>query len=130
MQPGSFADARHRRVAWALRAGLLAVGMLLVLGAPCAAQSLAGSRAEYLRQFDSDGDGRISQAEYVRYMSAGFHALDRNGDGILQASELPGGHGRALTLAGREHDLRAQFQRLDRNHDHYLNAKELTAPPG
>ena len=66
----------------------------------------------------------------MRYLSAGFHALDRNGDGILQSAELPGGHGRPLTLAEREHDLRQQFRRLDRNRDRYLDANELTAPPG
>ena len=95
----------------------------------CAAQGLGQTRADYLRAFDTSGDGRVSQAEYVRYLSAGFHALDRNGDGILQSSELPGGHGRPLTLAEREHDLRKQFRRLDRNRDRYLNANELTAPP-
>ena len=95
----------------------------------CAAQGLGQTRVDYLRAFDTNGDGRVSQAEYVRYLSAGFHALDRNGDGNLQSSELPGGHGRPLTLAEREHDLRQQFRRLDRNRDHYLNANELTAPP-
>ncbi len=105
--------------------------LLLVTGAAVSlAQTMPGSRADYLRVLDSDGDGRISQSEYLQYMSAGFHALDRNGDGILQPAELPGGRGHAINLAEREHDLRVQFQRLDRNHDRYLSASELTAPPG
>jgi Ca2+-binding EF-hand superfamily protein len=108
---------------------LLGAGLFALCSMACIAQSLAQTRADYLRAFDANGDGRVSQAEYVRYLSAGFHALDRNGDGILQSSELPGGHGRALTRAEREHDLRQQFRRLDRNHDHYLDANELTAPP-
>ena len=66
----------------------------------------------------------------MQYLSTGFHALDRNGDGVLEASELPGGRGAPLTLDERQQDLRRQFRQLDRNHDHYLDANELTAPPG
>jgi Ca2+-binding EF-hand superfamily protein len=104
--------------------------VLLVISAACSAQNLAPTRADYLRAFDTDGDGRVSPIEYVQYLSAGFHALDRNGDGVLDASELPGGRGGPLTLDQRQQDLRRQFRRLDRNHDHFLDAKELTAPPG
>ncbi len=93
------------------------------------AQTLPANRGAYLQLFDSDGDGRVSVAEYVHYMSAGFHAMDRDGNNVLTPSEMPGGHGRAITLSEREQDVRAQFQRLDRNHDHFLDAHELTAPP-
>jgi Ca2+-binding EF-hand superfamily protein len=79
--------------------------------------------------FDSDGDGRVSEAEYVARMSRGFQAMDRNGDGILEADELPGGRGRPITLRQYQDNLRKQFHRLDRNHDGYLDARELTAPP-
>ncbi|MFC5580581.1 EF-hand domain-containing protein [Rhodanobacter terrae] len=87
------------------------------------------SRSEYLRQFDSNGDGRVSEAEYVAYMSRGFRSMDRNGDGILQTDELPGGRGQPITLTGFQDNLRRQFHKLDRNHDGYLDARELTAPP-
>jgi Ca2+-binding EF-hand superfamily protein len=80
--------------------------------------------------FDRNGDGRVSEAEYVAYMSRGFQNLDRNSDGMLSVDELPGGHGRPISLRSYQNNLRRQFHKLDRNHDGYLNARELTAPPG
>jgi Ca2+-binding EF-hand superfamily protein len=86
--------------------------------------------AAYLRSFDGNGDGRISPAEYVHYMSAGFRQLDGNADGVLDATELPPGPRRAArTLAAFQADLRAQFRKLDRNGDGYLGARELAQPP-
>ncbi|MEO5810593.1 MAG: EF-hand domain-containing protein [Rhodanobacter sp.] len=103
---------------------------LLAAGLPCAAQTVANTRAEYLSMLDTDGDGRISSNEYVQYMSAGFSGMDSNGDGTLEPAELPGGKGRAITRREFQDNLRRQFRRLDRNRDGYLNARELTAPPG
>ncbi|MEY2161889.1 EF-hand domain-containing protein [Rhodanobacter denitrificans] len=87
------------------------------------------TRSAYLQMFDSDGDGRVSEAEYVAYMSRGFQAMDRNGDGILETDELPGGRGRPITLREYQDNLRRQFHKLDRHHRGYLDAQELTAPP-
>ena len=87
------------------------------------------SRTDYLRQFDSNGDGKVSEAEYVAYMSRGFFRMDLNHDGILETSELPGGRGRPITLQAFQNNLRRQFHRLDRHYHGYLNAAELTAPP-
>ena len=102
---------------------------LCLLTLPCAAQDFPSTPAEYLLNIDSNGDGKISEPEYVAYLSRGFQQMDSNGDGILEASELPGGHGKPITLKSFQDNLRAQFHRLDRNHDGYLNARELTAPP-
>lgn len=79
--------------------------------------------------FDRDGDGRVSEAEYLAYMGRGFQAMDRNGDGVIDTDELPGGRGEPITLKEYQDNLRRQFRRLDRNHDGYLDAQELTAPP-
>lgn len=108
-----------------MRLCVLAVAMLL--SAPAIAHD---SRADFLRQFDANGDGKISVNEYVAYMSQGFQRMDSNGDGVIEASELPGGRGHPITLRTRQADLRRQFRRMDRNHDGYLSARELTAPPG
>ena len=88
------------------------------------------SPAAYLRQFDGNGDGRISRSEYLHYMSAGFRQMDANGDGVLAAAELPPGPRRTpRTLAAFQADLGAQFHRLDRNRDGFLSARELAQPP-
>ncbi|KRE83605.1 hypothetical protein ASG75_14700 [Rhodanobacter sp. Soil772] len=105
----------------------LAAALALLLAASAAlAQE---TRSQYLQMFDGDGDGRVSEAEYLAYMDRSFRSMDSNGDGILEAEELPGNRGRPITLTGFQDNLRSQFHKLDRNHDGYLNARELTAPP-
>lgn len=100
--------------------------MLLASSATLAQET----REAYLQLFDSNGDGRVGEAEYLAYMSRSFRSMDNNGDGTIEADELPGGHGRPITLAAFQDNLRSQFHKLDRNRDGYLDARELTAPPG
>ncbi len=120
----------HRRGGWP-RAWLAVVACALLSTLPPGiAQVIPNTRADYLHTLDIDGDGRISSAEYVHYMSAGFQRMDSDGDGTLEPAELPGGRGHAISIREFQDNLRRQFRRLDRNHDGYLNARELTAPPG
>ena len=112
------------------RAAELFFAGLLLASATCATQEYPQTPREYLQRMDADGDGKISEAEYVQYMSRSFLRMDTDGDGILQSSELPGGHGKPISLRAFQANLRRQFHRLDRNHDGYLSAKELAQPPG
>ena len=105
----------------------LGVACLCLLPLAAVAQD---SRQAYLRQIDTDGNGCVSETEYVAYMSRGFERMDTNHDGVLEASELPGGHGKPVTLAQWQANLRRQFKKLDRRHTGCLDAQELTAPPG
>lgn len=102
----------------------------LLLATSAGSQELPQSPREYLTLMDANGDGRISEAEYVDYMCRGFRQMDTDGDGVLDPGELPGGHGKAITLKEFQANLRRQFHHLDGNHDGYLSARELAQPPG
>ena len=95
-----------------------------------AAFAMPAMAQDMMQFFDSNGDGKVSEVEYVAYMSRGFERMDANHDGVLEPGELPGGHGKAVTLEAWQAGLRRQFRRLDRNHDGFLDARELAAPPG
>ncbi|MDR6937175.1 hypothetical protein [Luteibacter sp. 3190] len=110
------------------RLPLLVLGLFATATAP--AQEFPRTPSEYLRWMDADGDGRIDETEYVRYMSQGFLRMDVNGDRVLDANDGPTRPGaRPVHLDAFQRDLIHQFHKLDRNHDGYLDAKELAQPP-
>ena len=53
-------------------------------------QQRAERQARRLKRLDQDGDGRISEAEFVARRLAQMERLDRNGDGVLDASDRRG----------------------------------------
>lgn len=75
---------------------------------------------------DTDGDGALSAAELTAMMASGagdraarmLARLDDNGDGLLQADEMPD------RAAGR---IDRMFSRLDADGDGNLTAEELAA---
>ena len=97
-------------------------------GMPATAQGAPRTPREYLQRMDTDGDGRVSRAEYIAYMLRGFDRLDKDGNGVLEGDELPPG-ARRVTRAEYEASLAAAFERQDTNHDGFLDARELAAPP-
>ena len=99
---------------------------LLALAAD--AQQVRGA-GDYLARMDADGDGRVSRDEYLAWMGYAFEKLDRDGDGVLSAAELPGGKGKPVSLETHRQRLAERFRRQDANGDGYLDAKELSAPP-
>lgn len=88
----------------------------------------AQAPAELMARFDLDGDGRVDEAEYLAYLMRGFHARDRDGNGVLEGEELPPG-ARPLGAAENEARLRRQFRRQDADGNGWLDARELLAPP-
>jgi Ca2+-binding EF-hand superfamily protein len=110
-----------------LRPGLLLCASLVLAAGTAAAQ--VERTGDYLSRMDSDGDGRVSQAEYLAWMGYAFEGMDRDGDGVLSSAELPGGKGEPVTLASHRQRLSERFRRQDANGDGYLDARELAAPP-
>ena len=103
--------------------------MLSIAG--CALPALAQVHVadDYLARMDANRDGRVALVEYQDWLSYAFDAMDRNHDGLLSPSELPGGRGKALARSEHRARLAAAFARQDRNHDGYLDARELATPP-
>ena len=83
---------------------------------------------ELLARFDANGDGRVSEREYVDYLGLGFGVRDADGNGVLEGAELPP-NARPVTRAEADARLRPQFARQDANGDGALDGRELLAPP-
>ncbi len=88
-----------------------------------------------LARMDRDNNGQVGFEEYRNAMTRRFHAVDKNGDGVLQANELPEewvvvnasdipANGMGLE-AFAEH-MRSSFASFDANHDGSLDNDELT----
>jgi Ca2+-binding EF-hand superfamily protein len=103
--------------------------LALLLLSPSMVFAQVNATSEYLARMDSDGDGRVSQSEYLDWMSYAFDARDLNHDAVLSADELPGGKGQALTRIEHRRRLADRFDKQDANHDGHLSARELAAPP-
>jgi len=65
----------------------------------------------------------------VQWLVYAFDRMDRNGDGVLSADELPGGEGRAIRREKQRQVIVQRFHKQDANGDGYLDARELAAPP-
>jgi Ca2+-binding EF-hand superfamily protein len=102
---------------------------MAVLACAPAAPAQVQASADYLMRMDADRDGRVSRVEYQDWMSYAFTRMDRNGNSVLDAGELPGGRGAPVSLAAHREALAEAFSRQDRNRDGTLDALELAAPP-
>ncbi len=122
-QPGSTRRPGRKRP------GLLSWALLVAACGGGSAAAQVERTADYLGRMDTDGDGRISQGEYVAWMGYAFERMDADGDGVLSAAELPGGRGQPVTLEAHRRRLAERFTRQDVNGDGYLDARELSAPP-
>ena len=113
------------------RPGRSRPGLLLCAGLLAAASAAAQVErtGDYLARMDSDGDGRVSPAEYVAWMGYAFERMDVDGDGVLASAELPGGKGKPIALEEHRRRLAERFTRQDANKDGFLDARELAAPP-
>nr|WP_285230669.1 hypothetical protein [Stenotrophomonas sp. ISL-67] len=93
------------------------------------AQAQVTDTVSYLQRMDTDGDGKVSVEEYVQWMMYAFERMDRNGDDVLSADELPGGKGKPIPREQQRQTIIERFHKQDANGDGFLSAKELSAPP-
>jgi hypothetical protein len=116
-----------------IRLGLLCLlalpGWLQAQASADGAQPAVETTGGYLQRMDSDGDGRVSLAEYQAWMGYAFTRMDRNGDGRLSVDELPGGRGQPISQADHLERVAQRFARQDADGDGFLSARELAAPP-
>lgn len=96
--------------------GLLAgaVGTLLVAGAAFA-QGTPTFTQPQLQFLDKDGDGAVSQQEYLNYLGNAFNYLDTDGNGSLSRAEAGG------LLSD------SQFSEMDTNRNGQISRQEFLA---
>ena len=102
--------------------GLAALTLVAGGGVAIAQQASAQERpARHLRA-DTDGDSRISQAEFVGARMQRLTAIDADGDGSVTAEER-----RAARQARTAQRADARFDRLDANDDGSISRAEFDA---
>lgn len=99
-----------------------------------------------LKKMDSDGDGKISSAEFQAAAAARFAAIDTQGSGRISAEQIANSKSaRQRDLKFAEHEVKrigsdgtisrdqylaaaqARFAKLDRNGDGFISADEMPA---
>lgn len=111
------------------RPGYFVCTIVVLLSTAFAAAAQVRASGDYLLRMDADHDGRIALLEFQDWLSYAFDAMDKDHDGLLVPSELPGGRGKPVLRSEHRATLAAAFKRQDGNGDGFLSAKELAAPP-
>lgn len=101
------------------RVALIAGVAVVTAAGAAAAQPWMGRGGQ---NADADGDGRISQAEFVAARTAAFARMDADGDGRVTAEEA-----QAARAAARAEMLSRRFARLDVDGDGMISRAEFEA---
>lgn len=78
-----------------------------------------------LRAADSNHDGVVERAEFIAYRASNFSRLDRNGNGVLEESDIP----TFLRGRGGPIDFAAMKVQFDANHDGVISRQEFVYGP-
>lgn len=103
--------------------GGLAALTLAAAGGVAVAQQATGDQPARHARADADGDGRISQAEFVDRRIQRLTAADADHDGSVTREEM-----RATMQARRAERVAARFDRMDADKDGALTRAEFDAP--
>ena len=104
--------------------GALLVGGMVAGIAQAHSDSMHGSPEDRFKAMDTDGDGKISAAEFAAHHSAMLMEADLNGDGKVTLDEM-----KQAREKRREEREKRFFDSLDTNHDGAITEAELTARP-
>ena len=103
-----------------------ACAILIALAGSAQAQSPLGDTLPEMAAVDTDKDGQITLEEFKAWRAANWSRIDRNGDGMLSADDLP------LFARARWNTETARQRRAaaDTNGDGVITRDEaLAAPP-
>lgn len=105
--------------------GVAAVTLAALAGVATARQTPppAMEHQSHAQRGDTDGDGRISQAEFVDRRVSRLTSADGDRDGSVTREEL-----RAQGRLRMQHHAEARFARLDLDSDGAISREEFTAP--
>lgn len=105
-------------------AGLMALSATMVLASAASARTESPAQAPAARHagLDKDGDGRISQAEFVQARTARLTVLDADRDGAVTAAEV-----QARMQARRAERATMRFDRLDADKNGQISRAEFDA---
>jgi Ca2+-binding EF-hand superfamily protein len=112
-----------------MRPALHAIAAAGLAGGVFVSAAVAQTTADFVARMDSDGDRRVSLAEYTEHLSYAFRRMDVDGNGVLEPNEQLVPNAKRLTLAEHHANLAAMFRRQDTSRDGFLSATELAAPP-
>ncbi len=104
----------------------------LILAAALAATPAPSelSPEDAIAAIDRDGDAMIDWEEARNYAIRRFHALDVNGNGVLDAAEFPAGTDRlegGLDGQAYQDAALARFEAVDGDRDGRISAAEIRA---
>lgn len=77
-----------------------------------------------IMEADANGDGRVTRPELLAYRAKQFGRLDRNGDGFIDAGDVPG-----IMASHFEPRLRMLVNQFDANHDGRVSHDEFVNGP-
>jgi Ca2+-binding EF-hand superfamily protein len=115
-------------------ASLAAIAAIALPAAAHGPRGDGGKRpAGMMTQLDTDGDGKVSEAEIQAHKDAKFAEIDTNKDGVLSKDEMSAHHKvmaeqmKAGFADGRAERVNEMFDRFDTNKDGSITRDEVTA---
>ena len=133
---------RNLFLAAAFAGSMTGAAALAGQAAPADQAAPGGRGAGMMMRADTNGDGKISRAEFAAISEQRFTRMDKNSDGAVTADELGDmagrGPGGGVMAADTDHDGKvshaeftamstARFARMDANSDGDITADEMPA---